>query len=48
MNQILDYNSGQNSGGSSNSDKIVRVFAILIIIFALALCGVGIYGKIKN
>lgn len=48
MNQILDYNPGQNSGGSSNSDKIVRVFAILIIVFALVLCSVGIYGKYKN
>ncbi len=48
MNQILDYNPGPNPRGSSNSDKIVRVFAILLIIFALVLCGVGAYGKYKN
>lgn len=49
MNQILDYNPGNNkSGGSSNSDKIVRVFAIIIIIFALVLCGVGGYQKYIN
>lgn len=49
MNQILDYNPGGNkSGGSSNSDKIVRVFAVIIIIFGLALCGIGGYQKYIN
>lgn len=48
MNQILDYNPGPKSGGSSSSDNIVRVFAILLIIVALALCGVGVYGRYKN
>ena len=47
MNQILDYNPNKKSGGSSSgSDKVVRVFAILLVIFALGLLisgGVGIY-----
>ena len=50
MNQILDYNpnssSGNNNGGGS--DKIVRVFAIILIIFAIAVIGVIGYGKISN
>lgn len=48
MNQILDYNQGPKPGGSSNSDNYVRVLAICLIIFAVAMCGVGIYGKYKN
>lgn len=49
MNQILDYNPNKSSGGSSsNSDKIVRVFAVILIIFALCLLGSGIYNLMKN
>ena len=47
MNQILDYDPNKKSGGSSSgSDKVVRVFAIILVIFALGLLisgGVGIY-----
>lgn len=47
MNQILDYDPGKKSGGSSSgSDKVVRVFAVLLVIFALGLLisgGIGIY-----
>lgn len=49
MNQILDYipDSGRpnRSGGS---DKVVRVFAIILILFALGLIGVVSYGLISN
>ncbi len=49
MNQILDYNPNKSSGGgSSGSDKIVRVFAILLIIFAICLLGSGAYGLYKK
>jgi len=49
MNQILDYNPNKSSGGgSSGSDKIVRVFAILLIIFAVCLLGSGAYGLYKK
>ena len=50
MNQILDYNPNKGSGGghSSGSDKIVRVFAVILAIFAVALLGVGGYGIYKN
>ena len=49
MNQILDYSPNKNSGGQlSKSDKIVRVFAVLLIIFALCLLGVGGYTVYKN
>ncbi len=49
MNQILEYSSNKNSGGSSSgSDKIVRIFAIILIIFALCFIGIGGYGFIKK
>ena len=36
MNQILDYSPNKNSGGnSSRTDKIVRVFAVFLILFAV-------------
>jgi hypothetical protein len=43
MNQILDYNPNKSTKGSSGSDKIVRFFAIVLIIFALCLVASGIY-----
>lgn len=49
MNQILDYNPNKNpGGGSSGSDKVVRVFAIILAIFAICLLGGGAYGLYKN
>lgn len=50
MNQILDYNpnKGSSGGGSSKSDKIVRVFAILMGIFGLFLLGNAAYSLYKN
>lgn len=49
MNQILEYSPNKNSGGgSSGSDKIVRVFAVLLILFALLFIGIGGYGYIKK
>ena len=49
MNQILDYSPNKNSGGnSSRTDKIVRVFAVFLILFALCLLGVGGYGYLKK
>lgn len=48
MNQILDYTPNNNSSKSEKSDKVVRIFAILLIIFALILiCVVG-YGMFFN
>lgn len=53
MNQILDYNPNKSSGGgTSGSDKIVRVFAALLACFAICLLvggGIGLYkNKQKN
>lgn len=48
MNQILDYNPNSRPNKSGGSDNIVRVFAIILIIFALALIGVVGYGMISN
>ncbi|MBR3881657.1 MAG: hypothetical protein IKJ36_00125 [Clostridia bacterium] len=50
MNQILDYNpnKGSSGGGSSKSDKIVRVFAVLMGIFGLFLLGNAAYSLYKN
>lgn len=58
MNQILDYNNSNNSSNNYNnnnnfkkndsSDTIVRVFAILIMIFAVVLVSVVGYGMFSN
>ncbi len=48
MNQILDYNPNSKSNNSGGSDKVVRVFAIILIIFAIALIVVVAYGMISN
>ena len=49
MNQILDYNPNKSSGGgSSGSDKVTRVFALILICFAICLAGAGAYNLIKN
>lgn len=48
MNQILDYNPNGKSRNSGGSDKVVRVFAIVLILFAVALIGVVGYGMISN
>lgn len=49
MNQILDYNPNKSSGGgSSGSDKVTRVFALILICFAICLAGVGIYNLMNN
>ena len=48
MNQILDYNPNSKTNKSGGSDKIVRVFAILLIIFAIALIAIVGYGMISN
>lgn len=49
MNQILDYNPNKSSGGgSSGTDKIVRVFAAILFIFAVCLLASGAYGLYNN
>ncbi len=49
MNQILDYNPNKSSGGgSSGSDKVTRVFALILICFAICLLGLGGYNLMKN
>ncbi len=48
MNQILDYTPNKNSKKSSNSDIIVRVFAVILVIFSLCLLGSGVYSIMKN
>ena len=47
MNQILDSYTN-NSNKPEGTDKIVRVFAILIMIFAIALIAVVGYGMFRN
>ncbi len=48
MNQILDYNPNKNTKTSSGSDKIVKVFAIILIVFALCLVIIGIYKMMSS
>ncbi|MCX4302642.1 MAG: hypothetical protein K1W33_02295 [Clostridia bacterium] len=49
MNQILDYTPNKNSKkSSSSSDTVVRVFAVLLVIFSLCLLGSGLYSIFKN
>lgn len=53
MNQILDYstgnnNSGKNRGGSAPTDKIAKVLAIILLIFAIFLIFSGVTSWLKN
>ena len=60
MNQILEYNNFDNNAnnkkpkshkshsGGGNSDQIAKVFAFILIIFAVALIGTGITKFMKN
>lgn len=48
MNQILDYTPNKNSNKPSGSDTVVRVFAVILVIFSLCLLGSGIYSITKN
>lgn len=48
MNQILDYDPNSKSSKSGGSDKVVRIFAILLIIFAVVLIAVVGYGMVSN
>ena len=48
MNQILDYTPNKSPKKSSSSDTVVRVFAILLVIFSLCLLGSGLYSIYKN
>ena len=40
--------SGGNKNGGSSSDKIVKVFAFLLILIAIALIASGVYSLMKN
>lgn len=49
MNQILDYTpSGNQKKSSNSSDTVVRVFAVLLVIFSICLLGSGLYSIFKN
>ncbi len=50
MNQILDYNPNKTSGGgkTAKSDVVVRVFAILLALFAIVLLVIGVMSILKN
>lgn len=50
MNQILDYNPNKSSGSGSSggSDKVVRVFAICLALFAICLLAIGGVTLLKN
>ena len=55
MNQILEFGTENNGkaprnsgGGGSSSDKIIKVFAFLLMIIAIALIGSGVYSLTKN
>lgn len=47
MNQILDYNPRRNGGGSNNK-SLFKIFAVMILIFAIVLIGSGIYSIYKE
>ena len=54
MNQILEFGtekrgkSPKGHGEGSASDKIVKVFAIILMIFAIGLIASGVYSLVKN
>lgn len=41
-------NKGNNGGGGSSSDKIIKVFAFLLMIIAIALIASGVFSLMKN
>ena len=49
MNQILDYTPNgskrTNKNRGSNSDKVVRILAIFLMIFAVLLVGIAVYSR---
>lgn len=49
MNQIIEHTPNKSSGGNTpKTDKIVRVFFVFMIIFAICIIGVGAYSILKN
>lgn len=55
MNQILEFGTEKrgktpkgHKGGGSASDKVIRVFAILLMLFAIGLIGSGVYSLMQN
>ena len=50
MNQILYTGGKRGNGGTNDTNKIVIVFVLLIVVFAICLIGVGInlFTKVKN
>ena len=52
MNQILDYTPNgskrTNKNKNVNSDKIVRILAIFLIIFAVFLIGIAVYSRVSE
>jgi len=50
MNQILDYNPNKSSGSKKGggSDAIVRVFAVILALFAICIIAVGAYRLVKS
>lgn len=54
MNQILDYNpirdgEGDNYGGNGQkNNNLLKVFAIILILFSIALIGIGVFNRINN
>ncbi|MCR5186215.1 MAG: hypothetical protein K6D97_03770 [Clostridia bacterium] len=49
MNQILDYtpngSNRTNKNGGTKSDKVVRILAIFLMIFAVMLVGIAVYSR---
>ncbi len=55
MNQILELGTEKrgkapkgHKGGGTASDKIVKVFAIILMLFAIGLIGSGVYSLVRN
>ena len=53
MNQILDYNpirnddsnNNYNNRNMGNKSNVIKAFAIILIIFAICLIGIGVFNK---
>ena len=56
MNQILDYNpirnddsnNNYNNRNMGNKSNVIKAFAIILIIFAICLIGIGVFNKYMN
>ena len=48
MNQILDHNPRRNGNSGGSNKNLFKIFAVVLLIFAVVLIGNGIYSMFKE